>query len=272
MTTTFMLIPSPSPLEPVAEQQRAVDLFGKEEGLRIDAYAGTGKTTTLRLLAQSTTKRGLYLAFNRSIANEARRLFPTRVHCATSHSLAFRAVSRTLAFPDWKLTGTLTSHTIAEAFRFPESISFACGLVLERRSYAAVLLDALRRFLQSNEGAPTQEHIPHYGALEALAPASFHSFSVQAIEHVHALWGAMQHHASELPLGHDGYLKLWALSKPEVLTDYILVDEAQDLNPVLLGVLDRSQCPVVYVGDPYQQIYEWRGAAKMTFCIGLLSC
>jgi superfamily I DNA/RNA helicase len=39
-----------------------------------------------------------------------------------------------------------------------------------------------------------------------------------------------------------------------------MVDEAQDLNPVILGVLRSMQCPVIYVGDPYQQIYEWRGA------------
>ncbi len=65
-----------------------------------------------------------------------------------------------------------------------------------------------------------------------------------------------------LPLSHDGYLKLWALSGPRAETDYILVDEAQDINPVLLGVLRQVQCPVVYVGDPYQQIYEWRGAVN----------
>ncbi|WP_051979525.1 hypothetical protein [Edaphobacter aggregans] len=28
------------------------------------------------------------------------------------------------------------------------------------------------------------------------------------------------------------------------------------------SVLKRMDCPVVYVGDPYQQIYEWRGAVN----------
>ena len=65
-----------------------------------------------------------------------------------------------------------------------------------------------------------------------------------------------------LPLGHDGYLKLWALSKPHAQTDYVIVDEAQDLNPVLLNVLEGLDCPIVYVGDPYQQIYEWREAVN----------
>ncbi len=35
---------SPS-FKPIKEQQRALELFLKDEGLRIDAYAGTGKTS-----------------------------------------------------------------------------------------------------------------------------------------------------------------------------------------------------------------------------------
>ena len=38
--------------------------------------------------------------------------------------------------------------------------------------------------------------------------------------------------------------------------------KAQDINPVFLGVLKKARCPVVYIGDPYQQIYEWRGAVN----------
>ena len=43
------------------------------------------------------------------------------------------------------------------------------------------------------------------------------------------------------PLGHDGYFKLWSLSKPRLAADYIFLDEAQDSNPALLSVLaDQS--------------------------------
>lgn len=44
-------------------------------------------------------------------------------------------------------------------------------------------------------------------------------------------------------------------AQPKSQVDYIMVDEAQDLNPVILGVLRSMQCPVIYVGDPYQQIF-----------------
>ena len=76
------------------------------------------------------------------------------------------------------------------------------------------------------------------------------------------VWSRMCDPNDVLPLGHDGYLKLWALSKPRIAADFILLDEAQDTNPVVLGVLQSQQAQLVYVGDRYQQIYEWRGAVN----------
>lgn len=250
-------MPVPSP-----EQERARELFLRFEGLRIDAYAGSGKTTTLRMLANATTRRGLYVAFNRSIAEEARQRFPSHVSCATAHSLAYRAVRRSIGYQEWKLTSSLTPNMVVGAFRMPEHIGFRSGLVLPKWSYCAALLDAVKRFLQSEDEIPSTRHIPRYGVLEALPDAQFEDFCLQAVEHVQAIWGAMQHRDHKLPLGYDGYLKLWSLSKPAAQVDYILVDEAQDLNPVLLSVLRQVRCPVVYVGDPYQQIYDWRGAVN----------
>jgi superfamily I DNA/RNA helicase len=62
------------------------------------------------------------------------------------------------------------------------------------------------------------------------------------------------------PLGHDGYLKLWSLGAPRLAAEFVLLDEAQDSNPLVLSVLSKQSAQVVYVGDRYQQIYEWRGA------------
>ena len=238
------------PFQPVVEQQRAVDLFLAGGNLRIDAYAGTGKTTTLRLLAASKPGRAFYLAFNRAIATEAEQRFPAYVNCATTHSIAFRGVRRTLGYPEWKLTEALTSNLILEAFRLPATVSFHCGVVLEQRSYAAVLLDGIKRFLQSVDETPEAAHVPSYGILESLSPEQFKSFASQVSEHLRYLWAAMLDRTHGLPLSHDGYLKLWALSKPHAHADYIMVDEAQDLNPVLLDVLNRSGCQVIYVGRP----------------------
>ncbi|MFX8098481.1 UvrD-helicase domain-containing protein, partial [Acinetobacter baumannii] len=63
-------------------------------------------------------------------------------------------------------------------------------------------------------------------------------------------------------ISHDVYVKLWQLSRPTIPADYILFDESQDANGLMLSVLRRQSAQVIYVGDPYQQIYEWRGAVN----------
>jgi F-box protein 18 (helicase) len=67
---------------------------------------------------------------------------------------------------------------------------------------------------------------------------------------------------------HDGYLKLYQLSDPVLNYDCILLDEAQDINPVTSAfVLSQAQsngvgkpASIVLVGDSHQQIYSFRGA------------
>jgi AAA domain/UvrD-like helicase C-terminal domain len=245
---------------PLPEQERALDLFRQGKTLRVDAYAGTGKTATLRLLATAAASKGLYLAFNRSIALEARQTFPPGVACTTIHSIAFRNVRRAFRFSEQKLTGALSVNVLLSAFQIPETISFRSGLCLSSRSYASILIEATRSFLRSSDITPGAVHVPRLGALEFVSDPQFADFAQQAGKHVEVLWSNMCSAQSALPLGHDGYLKLWAISNPVSQVDYILIDEAQDLNAVLLGVLRGLKCQMVYVGDPYQQIYEWRGA------------
>jgi hypothetical protein len=60
----------------------------------------------------------------------------------------------------------------------------------------------------------------------------------------------------------DHYLKMWALTRPSIKGEFIMLDEAQDTNPVLLKVIaDQTQQQVI-VGDRCQQLYAWRGAVN----------
>lgn len=81
---------SPS-LDYTAEQLRARDLFTEwlltGESMKVIGYAGATKTTTLELLARSTRRRGLYLAFSRSTKEAARSRGPaSRATRATPRS------------------------------------------------------------------------------------------------------------------------------------------------------------------------------------------
>lgn len=71
----------------------------------------------------------------------------------------------------------------------------------------------------------------------------------------------------------DVVLKLWAMSGPRIDADYILFDEAQDSDGVTLSVLaSQRHAQVIYVGDPYQQIYGWRGAINAMSQIAAPEC
>jgi superfamily I DNA/RNA helicase len=67
-----------------------------------------------------------------------------------------------------------------------------------------------------------------------------------------------------MPVTHDVYLKAWQLSKPRLpWCDTVMYDEAQDATPAMLSVVrDQPAVQAIYVGDPHQQIYEFRGAVN----------
>jgi hypothetical protein len=82
---------------PTAEQEAVIAAAGGAGDLKIKAFAGAGKTSTLQLVAQQfDQRRGMYLAFNREIAASAARRFPPHVDSRTMHSLAWASVSPSL--------------------------------------------------------------------------------------------------------------------------------------------------------------------------------
>src|SRR3954464_13854557 len=80
-------------LQPSPEQRALVDARRADPAgsLRVLAFAGSGKTTALRLLAEAHPHPPLYLADNKAAKLEAQRRSPAHVACRTVHSLAFRA-------------------------------------------------------------------------------------------------------------------------------------------------------------------------------------
>ncbi|KHN90698.1 hypothetical protein BSK71_15700 [Pectobacterium actinidiae] len=70
------------------EQSAVINWKGRH--LVVNAFTGTGKTTTLVRYAQANPdQRMLYLAYNRAVRDEAERKFPFNGECKTSHQLAW---------------------------------------------------------------------------------------------------------------------------------------------------------------------------------------
>lgn len=165
------MIPHPM-FTPTEEQEQAIACFETGQNLRIDAYAGTGKTATLELIAQSTRKRRQYLAFNRAVKEEAKQKFPAHVRCTTNHGLAFNAIRARYGFDAAKMTEDANANLIAEALHIPRHVRFSENFALEARAYGALLRYACRRFLYSEDTRPTWKHFPRYGSSRNLPTLS----------------------------------------------------------------------------------------------------
>jgi hypothetical protein len=248
-------------MTPTPEQAACGQHFGTGRALKINAYAGTGKTSTLKLLSRVTRRRGVYLAFNASIAKEARREFPANVSCSTVHSLAFHAVKHD--YSSDKMTGNTSAGYIASKLGL-KSRTFEVGkgewLQLSPRGFGFLINETVKRWMRSGDAGINESHVPLDGKLAgAEGPYRRDLVKSVAIE-ARRLWDRMIDRRDSMPLTHDGYLKLWALRRPELTADFVLLDEAQDTNGVVLALMQHQPSQVVAVGDRHQQIYEWRGA------------
>lgn len=242
-----------------AEQALAVEKFSTSKSLKINAFAGTGKTTTLRVMGEATQRKGLYLAFNRSVADYASRLFPSNVECRTIHSLAFRQMRNEFKSEE-KLIGATNRNQVASLLSV-QNLQIGAQSFADRQ-VASLVLATLKVFMHSSDTELRTEHMPMWGILCKLSDIERKKVAEVVCQYAKRLWQIMVDPLDRTPLGHDGYLKLWALGRPKLPADFVLLDEAQDSNPVMLDVLSRQAAQVIYVGDRHQQIYQWRGAVN----------
>lgn len=262
---------------PTDEQQAAIDIAAAGENCVIEALAGTGKTSTLRMLSdEMPDTRIAYVAFNKSIVTEAQGKFPSNVTASTAHSLAFREVGKEYA--DRLKGGRMRSDQIARLIRVdPMQVEAPGG---RKRLAAGFLAGIVKRsidiFCQTADETPGMAHLPSIPGIdppkvvngpngpEAVNDRRGPNFLqvARALEPAQRrYWADINSLNGELPFFHGHYLKIWQLSQPRIFADMILYDEAQDANPCMLSIVNEQRhAQLVFVGDTYQQIYGWNGA------------
>ena len=85
-----------SQIKPTREQLDIIEAFKRSRVLKVNAVAGSGKTSTLLLLAEANKQPSLLLAFNKAIAEEAKQRFPSHVSCRTMNSIAYETFGKRL--------------------------------------------------------------------------------------------------------------------------------------------------------------------------------
>jgi superfamily I DNA/RNA helicase len=243
---------------PTGEQQAVIDAYQTDANLVIEAGAGTGKTSTLRMLAAcNPRRRGVYVAYNKAIASDAKRSFPASVTCATAHSLAFRAVGRRFAH---RLNGPrMPARQTAKELGITRPLPVRHAGLLAPQQVARLVMETITRFCHSDAAQVQPWHVPTTPGLDD--PASVAVLREALVPLAQRAWADLSDPGGRLRFTHDCYLKLWQLSDPRLAADYVLLDEAQDANPVVAAIVDRQHhAQRILVGDRCQAIYGWRGA------------
>lgn len=237
-------------LIPTQEQLNIQLAALKGSNLCIKAFAGASKTSTCVMTSQALIKTSLYVAFNKSIADEATTRFPSHVTCSTMHSLAWRSIIKYgRSKMGQKLKGFFDIKEVADMYNNEDQNIEAKLLVL----------DLIKKYCQSSYKRIDDIFVEY----NKLNPDK--ELSIKVITEAKIFWSKLINENDPTKITHDVYLKMYHLSVPVLPYQVIYLDEFQDTNPVTADII-LSQvlygAQVILVGDDYQSIYEWRGAVN----------
>lgn len=240
------------------EQLAILDAGRTSDNLQINALAGTGKTSMLELLeGVLPTKPVLYLAFNRKVVEDASKRMSSTTTVRSFNGIGHRiwGHGRSISL-NAKKSQTIFRQIVDEA---PKSQREAMWEV-----YFPVLdgVDRAKCFGYVPECAFPQ-------AKRLISTADFHrsleetpdDLTIRLIDEVlfRSIKAAYQ---GKIDFNDQLYMPaLFGGVFPKFPT--VLVDEAQDLNPVQHELLRRLVTRrIIAVGDPWQSIYAFRGAVS----------
>lgn len=220
-------------MQTTKEQQKVIDYIQSattDQTILIDAVAGAGKTTLLtEIVKRVPHTSGIYIAYNKSVALEAGTKFPSSIACSTAHSLAYRATVKQLGLR----VGNFSYKDIKESIPYENKLD---------------ILDTIREFCLSSYTC-----IEAFGEDKSLSPQQL----TLSIKYLNLMY------EGKIECTHDFYMKAFhmhladgSITYPK--QDFLLVDEAGDLNEVTLEVFKLLPAKIrIAVGDSAQNIYSF---------------
>lgn len=253
------------PLRLTEEQEKVIELFAEVERLKVNAFAGSGKTTTLvELVKRNKDKKFLFLVFNRAVREELAKKLPSNAVVYTIHSLAYGYLKD-------KIKGNLVKRR-----EFTDAIINLLNLKETDYFYGKFLSDFLEAYCNSEYGKLSEEVVDkilslNYEIRRRAISVFGEEFKDNREKIIRKLLEDLKYiiyavNQGNLPFTHDLYLKIFHLTWERWKDDFkkfdvVAVDEGQDLNGVQKDLFISLPIPKkVIVGDRHQSIYGWRGA------------
>ena len=255
--------------ELTSEQRRIVNMDLKSllrttDTVRINAYAGTGKTTTLVELCKANPEvRFLLVVFNKSVEVHSNKVFPRNVTAKTANAISYKYIMRTAGekkFANWNLKYS----DIIDCVRRKDTSPFNLF------HWAAMTLETLNTYCNSGDESISSLHPPSSWLIFDRKEKCQESVPVSSklidwlVTDSKKVWNLVLNDKS-FKFDHTTSMKKFQLSEPDLQHwvgphDVLLLDEAQDMNPCMLTICLQQKVPKIVVGDSFQQIYSFRGA------------
>jgi DNA helicase-2/ATP-dependent DNA helicase PcrA len=247
-------------LPPPTPEQDAILKAVREtkDSLLIKAYAGTGKTTTLEMIARATPlKPSLALAFNVKIKKELERRFPKHYTVLTMNGLGHRAWTRTI--------GKQPSVEPSKVYDTLKRMAPDLQLQQDEWSVVSSIVRGARHagLVPNNLAANFTGLVPDtYDSWESIADGVYLDISDHIVYAARRVLNELISQSFAGVLDYDDQIYMPCLFGgvfPKF--SIVLVDEAQDLSPLNhIQVRRVATDRIIVCGDPRQAIYAFRGA------------
>lgn len=255
-------------MTPTPQQQNFYNtLLQTKDSILLQAVAGSGKTTSLveainQLMATGYKGKTLAVAFNRDIKQNLERKMPLGVTCLTLNGLGHKALTSMLGnrpIPDARRTTTILKQLAEELnigylkddfFAVPNLVSVAkmAGLVPTEAP--------------SRGRTQVPNTIAHWQWLADSYDIEVGPKTIQLAKSVLLRSIDLTLRTGECDFDDQLYIPICFQGFfPKF--DLVIVDEAQDLNPIQHQMLHKClsrKGRLIAVGDPAQAIYGFRGA------------
>lgn len=247
------------------EQEDIINSLNTEDSIiKINAYAGSGKTATVTELIKEIRKADkdcniLYLVFNKNACEEAKTKFDKlnlNVECFTAHGFALKR----LMLNNWRIsqkTGVEHPvHVISNIFG-DDYLSLRNGNPNYKYVSYQKVNDLFDVYGKVWDGMFTFRENILKGGYKHLLKTEPKQCDIDFFQEYYNFL------LKQGKYTHNMYLKEYALYVSETIRryKYVFLDEAQDLNKFMLNIIKKIEYEKLYVvGDTYQQIYHWNGA------------
>lgn len=270
----------PKGIKPTKQQQAVIDAVVAGKNVIVQALAGTGKTSTLKMAARAVAekdpdKKILYIAFNKAVAAElnADPDRPSNMTARTNTQVAWHHS------PTWMQKRSFDKTSIGLPTEVADHLEIGPVKVVEikkdgtkvdanlsSREVVAVVRQAVTAFAQSADEKIMPQHFTD----------NFVDIPEVLIDYANRWWDDISSPKGRLSMNQsfpEKYVQLNGIDvtmSPDSSTtnpdkvipaaDIIFFDEAQDINDVAGDWVRKQPVQKVFVGDGNQSIYGFRGA------------